>query len=97
LTTFNSDQVTHIFNQLCDAVFTGSKWSTMEDETMEVKQYVISGSFSKKNTHQRFSDTVRAIRKEDAIEKVVSEIGGRFKVKRAKIKIEKVEEAKPKE
>jgi len=64
---------------------------------MEVKQYTISGSFSKKNAHQRFSNQVRATKKEDAIEKVVSEIGGRFKVKRALIKIDKVEEAKPKE
>jgi len=64
---------------------------------MEVKQYLISGSFSKKNTHQVFSNQVRAVKKEDAVEKVVSEIGGRFKVKRAMIKIEKVEEIEPRQ
>jgi large subunit ribosomal protein LX len=62
---------------------------------MEVKDYLVSGSFSKKNA-QRFSNQVRAVKKEDAIEKVISEIGGRFKVKRARIKIDKVEEVKAK-
>jgi ribosomal protein L20A (L18A) len=64
---------------------------------MEVKHYLVSGFFSKKKAHQKFSNQVGAVKKEDAIEKVVSEIGGRFKVKRAMIKVEKVEEVKAKE
>jgi large subunit ribosomal protein LX len=63
---------------------------------MEVKDYQVSGSFFK-NNRQKFSNQVRATKKEDAIEKVVSEIGGRFKVKRSSIKIEKVEEVKVEE
>ncbi|WXG45340.1 MAG: 50S ribosomal protein L18Ae [Candidatus Atabeyarchaeum deiterrae] len=64
---------------------------------MEVKTYLISGIFTKGKTHQKFSTHVRGIKKEDAIEKVVSEIGGRFKVQRRMIKIEKAEETTPEE
>jgi ribosomal protein L20A (L18A) len=64
---------------------------------MSVKTYEVSGFYQKNKAHQRFSTTVRGIKKEDVIEKVLSEVGGRFKVKRPMIKIEKLEEVKPEE
>jgi len=41
---------------------------------------------------QKFTAEVRALKPEHAIEKVVSELGSRHKVKRSNIKIVKVEE-----
>jgi ribosomal protein L20A (L18A) len=64
---------------------------------MSVKTYQVSGFYLKKKAHQRFSTQVRGIKKEDVIEEVLSEVGGRFKVKRPMIKIEKLEEIKTEE
>ena len=61
---------------------------------MSVKTYQVSGFFQKNKARQRFSTTVRGIKKEDVIEKVLSEVGGRFKVRRPMVKIEKLEEIK---
>jgi ribosomal protein L20A (L18A) len=61
---------------------------------MSVKTYEVSGFYLKNRTRQRFSTHVRGIKKEDIIEKVLSEVGGRFKVRRPMIKIEKLEEIK---
>ncbi len=61
---------------------------------MSVKTYQVSGFYRKNTTHQRFSTMVRGTKKEDVIEKVLSEVGGRFKVRRTMIKIEKLEEIK---
>jgi large subunit ribosomal protein LX len=65
------------------------------EQDLEVKTYVVSGFFTKGSFRQRFSTQACGIKKEEAIEKVLSEIGGRFKVKRTKVNIEKVEETKP--
>ena len=43
-------------------------------------------------TWQRFSIEVRALKPEDAVEKVLSELGSRHKLKRKHIRIDKVEE-----
>ena len=61
---------------------------------MSVKTFQVSGFFQKNRARQRFSTTVRGIKKEDVIEKVLSEVGGRFKVKRPMVKIERLEETK---
>jgi ribosomal protein L20A (L18A) len=61
---------------------------------VSVKTYQVSGFFQKNRTRQRFSTTVHGIKKEDVIEKVLSEVGGRFKVRRPMVKIEKLEEIK---
>ena len=63
---------------------------------LEVKTFVVSGFFTKKSARQRFSTEARGLKKEDVIEGVLSEIGGRFKVKRSRVTIEKVEETQPK-
>ncbi len=44
---------------------------------------------------QTFTIDVRALKKEDAIEKVLSELGSRHKLKRSHIKILRVEEIPP--
>ena len=64
-------------------------------KNMDVKTYLVSGFFMKGSTRQKFSTQARGLKKEDVIETVLSEIGGRFKVKRPKVNIEKVEEIKP--
>ncbi len=46
---------------------------------------------------QPFSVEVVAIKPEDALEKIYSNFGSRFKVKRTQIKIEKIEEISPEE
>lgn len=43
-------------------------------------------------TWQKFSIEVRAIKPEDAVEKVLSELGSRHKLKRKHIRIDRVEE-----
>ena len=64
---------------------------------MSVKTYQVSGFYLKNKAHQRFSTQVRGIKKEDVIEEVLSEVGGRFKEKRPMIRIEKLEEIKTEE
>jgi ribosomal protein L20A (L18A) len=61
---------------------------------VSVKTYEVSGFYQKNRARQRFSTTARGIKKEDVIEKVLSEVGGRFKVRRPMVKIEKLEEIK---
>jgi len=67
----------------------------------DVKIYRITGLMliaqDKLPRWQKFIVEVRAIKPEHAIEKVVSEIGSRHKVKRSNIKIVKVEEISPDE
>ncbi len=43
-------------------------------------------------TWQKFSIEVRALKPEDAVEKVLSELGSRHKLKRKHVRIDKVEE-----
>ncbi len=62
----------------------------------DVKVYRIMGlalvSPDKLRRWQKFTIEVRAVRKEDAIEKVLSELGSRHKLKRPHIRILSVEE-----
>jgi len=63
---------------------------------VEVKIYRISGkmliSHDRLPTWQKFSIEVRALKPEDAIEKVLSELGSRHKLRRRHIRIEEVKE-----
>jgi len=62
----------------------------------EVKFYRVSGrmllSHDKMPFWQKFSIEVRALKPEHAVEKVLSELGSRHKLKRYHIVIERVEE-----
>ncbi len=66
---------------------------------MEVKYYRVTGrmllSHDKFPVWWKFSKEVRAIKREHAIEKVLSELGSNHRVKRYHIVIEKVEEIPP--
>ncbi|RLF16990.1 MAG: 50S ribosomal protein LX [Thermoprotei archaeon] len=63
----------------------------------EVKIFRIRGKMLIGDSWQKFSLEVRALRKEHALEKVYSNLGSRHKLKRAHIKIEKIEEISPEE
>ncbi|MCS7098813.1 MAG: 50S ribosomal protein L18Ae [Sulfolobales archaeon] len=62
----------------------------------DVKIYRITGlaliSPGRLRRWQKFSVEVRAVRKEDAVERVLSELGSRHKLKRSHVKILSVEE-----
>lgn len=63
---------------------------------VEVKIYRVSGKMLIRHdrlpTWQKFSVEVRALKPEDAIEKVLSELGSRHKLRRRHIRIEEVRE-----
>jgi large subunit ribosomal protein LX len=63
----------------------------------DVKVYRVAGlalfSPDKLRRWQKFTIEVRAVRKEEAVERVLSELGSRHKLKRSHIKIVSVEEA----
>ena len=62
----------------------------------EIKVYKITGKFMLSHDSmpewRKFTTYVRALKKEDALEKVYSEYGSHHKLKRYHIKIESVEE-----
>lgn len=62
----------------------------------DVKVYRITGlaliSPDKLRRWQRFTVEVRAVKREDAVERVLSELGSRHKLKRSHIKILSVDE-----
>ena len=61
----------------------------------EVKVYKVIGRITKPNFKTKFEKEVRAIKPEHAIEEVYKLIGSKHRVKRAHIKIEKVEVVNP--
>ncbi|MHA1754715.1 MAG: 50S ribosomal protein L18Ae [Candidatus Odinarchaeia archaeon] len=58
----------------------------------EVKTFIISGFLKKNKNKIIFNKEVKALKKEDALEKIYSELGGQIKVPRRMIKITKIEE-----
>jgi len=63
----------------------------------EVKIFRVTGRIIKPNWKTDFKKELRAIKPEDAIEKVYMEIGSKHRAKRFQIKILKVEEISPQE
>lgn len=63
-------------------------------EEQNVKTFKISGMIKKKPISLTFEKEIKAIKLEDALEKIYSEFGSRHKAKRYEIKIIKVEELK---
>jgi len=63
----------------------------------EVKIFRVIGKITKPNFKTEFEKEVRALKPEQAVEKVYMELGSKHKVKRFHIKILKVEEIKPEE
>ena len=58
----------------------------------EVKVFRVIGEIRKPNFQTDFRKEVRALKPEDAVEKIYMELGSKHRVKRFQIKIVKVEE-----
>jgi large subunit ribosomal protein LX len=63
----------------------------------EVKVFRVIGEIKKPNFETEFRKEVRAVKPEDAVEKVYMELGSRHRVRRYQMKISKVEEVSPEE
>jgi len=63
----------------------------------EVKVFRVVGKIRKPNFQTEFRKEVRALKPEDAVEKVYMLLGSKHRVKRFQIKISKVEEIAPEE
>lgn len=57
----------------------------------EVKIFRVTGEINKPNFKTNFKKEIRALKKEDAVDRVYKEIGSKHKAKRFQIKILKVE------
>jgi large subunit ribosomal protein LX len=58
----------------------------------EVKIFRVTGEINKPNFKTAFKKEIRAVKKEDAVDRVYKEIGSKHKAKRFQIKILKVEQ-----
>jgi len=63
----------------------------------EVKIFRVTGKIAKPNWQTNFQKEIRALKQEDAVDRVYKEIGSKHKAKRFQIKILKVEQIKPEE
>ncbi|MFA5357454.1 MAG: 50S ribosomal protein L18Ae [archaeon] len=63
---------------------------------METKLFEVKGIYEKKGENQKFTKIVKAASEKMAKEKVLSQMGGKQRVKRANITIEEVKETKEK-
>jgi len=63
----------------------------------EVKVFRITGKIDKPNWKTNFRKEVRALKPEDAVEKIYKELGSKHRAKRFQIKILKVKEISPEE
>jgi large subunit ribosomal protein LX len=63
----------------------------------EVKVFRVIGKIRKPNFETEFRKEVRALKPEDAVEKVYMELGSKHRVKRYQMTISKVEELSPEE
>jgi large subunit ribosomal protein LX len=63
----------------------------------EVKVFRVIGKIRKPNFQTEFRKEVRALKPEDAVEKVYMELGSKHRVRRYQMTISKVEELSPEE
>ncbi len=61
----------------------------------EVKVFRITGKIDKPNWKTNFRKEVRALKPEDAVEKIYKELGSKHRAKRFQIKILEVKEISP--
>lgn len=59
---------------------------------MEVKTFRVEGTISKPGYAMPFSKNIRALRMEDAVEKIYAELGSQHRAKRVHVKITSVNE-----
>lgn len=58
---------------------------------MDVKEFLVEGAIRLKDGWKKFRVKKRGLREEDVRELVYSELGGRYKVKRGLVRIERVQ------
>jgi len=63
----------------------------------QVKVFRVIGKIRKPNFQTDFRKEVRALKQEEAVERIYMELGSKHRAKRFQIKIIKVEEVKPEE
>ena len=63
----------------------------------EVKVFRVVGKITKPNFQTDFKKEIRALKPEQAVERVYMEIGSKHRVKRFQINVVKVEEIRPEE
>jgi large subunit ribosomal protein LX len=63
----------------------------------EIKVFRVIGEIRKPNFQTEFQKEVRALKPEDAVEKVYMELGSKHRVKRFQIRISQVKEIGPEE
>ncbi|MEM3040951.1 MAG: 50S ribosomal protein L18Ae [Nitrososphaerota archaeon] len=63
----------------------------------EVKVYTVKGKIRKPNFRTSFQKVVRALKPEEAVERIYKDLGSKHRVKRFHITIEEVKEAVPEE
>jgi len=63
----------------------------------EIKIFRVTGKITKPNWQTSFQKEIRALRQEEALDRVYKEIGSKHKAKRFQIRILKVEEIKSEE
>jgi large subunit ribosomal protein LX len=63
----------------------------------EVKIFRITGKIDKPNWKTSFKKEVRALKPEDAVEKIYKELGSKHRTKRFQIKVLEVKEISPEE
>jgi large subunit ribosomal protein LX len=61
----------------------------------DVKIFRVSGQIAKPNWKTNFEKEIRALKSEDAVETIYTDLGSKHRAKRFQIKIETVEEIKP--
>jgi large subunit ribosomal protein LX len=61
----------------------------------DVKVFRVSGQIAKPNWKTNFEKEVRALKPEDAVETVYTDIGSKHRAKRFQIRIRTIEEIKP--
>jgi len=63
----------------------------------EIKIFRVTGKITKPNWQTNFQKEIRALKQEEALDRLYKEIGSKHRAKRFQIKILKVEEIKPEE
>lgn len=61
----------------------------------DVKVFRVTGKIRKPNFQTDFRKEIRALKPEDAVEKIYMDLGSKHRVKRFQIRISKVEEVNP--
>ena len=68
-----------------------------EAEPIRVKIFRVTGEIKKPNLQTSFHKDIRAVKPEDAMERIYKELGSRHRAKRFQIKIHDIREIRPDE